>query len=252
MNNKIFLETSVQIKKIFGKERESILNFIEDKKTITSTYVLMEFNRRILKDCIYLYSILTEEETLDDVFGRLAELKRYEYRRAIICYSILSKLSEGGKLEKEEASINLKMLMDYQLKRQFDYGIKSVVDETKCELANEKIKEENNNYLLNTSCRRGKMKCEIEKFVEGNKKEVEYIMKGLKLNEEFKNVCNSLREVLNDSKKAMGKNCNRILGDCIISVETPKDYKILTTDHHYEIICKCIDKDTLLLQKLNL
>ncbi len=252
MNNKLFLETSIQIKKIFGKERESILKFMRDKKTITSTYVLMEFNRRILKDCTHLHLILMEEETPDDVFRRLSDLKIYEHRRASICNLILAELSEGGKLEKEKAITRLERLIEYQLKHQFFYGIKSIINETKCELANEIVMEENDNYFLNTGCRRGKMKCEIETFVEKNKKEFENILNGLKVNGDFKNACNSLQEILKEPKKAMGKNCNRIPGDCIISVETPEDYKILTTDHHYESICKCINKDPLLFQKIEL
>jgi len=251
--NKLFLDTTIQIDKIFAYEREKILDYIENKETATSTYVLMEFNRRILKDCRYIHELLKEEETVGDVIRRINKLPKKWEGKKNICISILAAISDTGDLEnKDRTVIRLKRFIDRQLKKQFFYGIINIVDETKCDLARESVVEKNDRYFLKTTCKQGEMKCELENFVERNKNEFEDILNGLKLeetlDERLENACNSLEEILNEHEKAMGKNCNKILGDCIISIETPKNHKILTTDHHYELICKHIDRDPLLFQ----
>jgi len=249
--NKLFLETSIQIKKIFGYKRDKILDFIKDKETVTSTYVLMEFNRRVIKDCIYLHSLLREERYVGDVIRRVNELPKEWERKRNICNLILGSISDGGDLENtERAAIKLKRFIDYQLKTHFLYGISTIIYETNCDLAKEDIIERNDKYFLNTTCKQAEMRCKIKNFIEDHKKEFEDILNGLKTESEFKKVCDVLEEVLNEPEKAMGKYCNKILGDCIISVEAPKDYKIFTTDHHYLAICRYIDRDTLLLNQL--
>ena len=123
-----------------------------------------------------------------------------------------------------------------------------IIDETKCGLAKEEIKK-NETYSLDMGCRRDEKKCEIEKFVMNNREAFSKILNGLQSNEEFEKVCNSLEEILEGYEKARGKkNCWR-LGDCIISIEAPKNFKIFTTDHHYEMICESIDKDAILYKR---
>lgn len=62
---KLFLETTIQIERIFGRKSEDIFEFLRDKEVLTSNYVLMEFKRTILKDCIVL---LPSRLNLDDSF----------------------------------------------------------------------------------------------------------------------------------------------------------------------------------------
>lgn len=246
--DKLFLETPIQIGKIFGRRSKDIFDFLRDKEALTSNYVLMEFKRTILKDCILLYSFLKEEKRLEDTFRRISELRDFEHRTASRISLILSKLSENNTLEYEKVLNKLEDLIESELLEYFFYRV-NLIDETKCGLANEKV-HKNETYSLNLRCKREEKKCEIEAFVLKNEEGFRKLLNELQTNEEFKGVCNVIKEILKDHKKARGrKNCWKI-GDCIISLEAPKGYKIFTTDHHYKQICNSLEKEILLLQDL--
>ena len=246
--DKLFLETTIQIERIFGRKRTDIAGFLSDKEVLTSNYVLMEFKRTMLKDCIALYSFLKEEKNLEGTLMRLSELKVYAHRTAVRISKILSKLSENNTLDYEKVLNKLEDLIESELLEEFFYRVK-VIDETKCGLANEEVKK-NETYSLNLRCRRDKKNCEIEEFVAKNKEKFKKLLEDLQAYEEFEVVCNVINEILEDYGKARGrKNCWK-LGDCIISIEAPKSCKIFTTDHHYESICNSLEKDVLLLRDL--
>ena len=245
---KLFLETTIQIERIFGRKKEEIVKFLSDKEVLSSNYVLMEFKRTMLKDCIALYSFLKEEKDLGDTLMRLSELRVYEHRTAVRISKILSKLSENNTLDYEKVLNKLEDLIESELLEEFFYRVK-VIDETKCGLANEEVKK-NETYYLNLRCRRDEKKCEIEEFVARNRGKFRKLLNELQTYKEFEDVCSVIKEILEDCEKARGKkNCWK-LGDCIISIEAPKSSRIFTTDHHYEKICNALDRGVLLLQKL--
>jgi hypothetical protein len=245
---KLFLETTIQIERIFGRKSEDIFEFLRDKEALTSNYVLMEFKRTILKDCIVLYSFLKEEKGLEDTFKRISELRDYEHRTASRINLILSKLSENNTLEYEKVLNKLEDLVESELLEYFFYRV-GVIDETKCGLANEGV-HKNEIYSLNLRCRRDEKKCEIEEFVARNKDKFKKLLNDLQTHKEFESPCEVIKEILKDYEKARGRKICWKLGDCIISIEAPKNYKIFTTDRHYEQICNSLEKDVLLLQNL--
>jgi len=246
--DKLFLETTIQIERIFGRKRTDIAEFLSDKEVLTSNYILMEFKRTMLKDCIALYSFLKEEKNLEGTLMRLSELRVYEHRTAVRISKILSKLSENNTLDYEKVLNKLEDLIESELLEEFFYRVK-LIDETKCGLANEEV-DKNETYSMNLRCRRNEKNCEIEEFVTRNTEEFKKLLKELQTYEEFESVCNVIKEILKDCGKVRGrKNCWK-LGDCIISIEVPKSCKIFTTDHHYERICNALEKDILLLRDL--
>ena len=122
-----------------------------------------------------------------------------------------------------------------------------VIDETKCGLANEEM-QKGETYSLTLRCKRDEKKCEIDDFVERKRIDFKNLLTDLQTYEEFEGVCNVIEEILEDCEKARGrKNCWK-LGDCILSLEAPKNSTIFTTDHHYELICNSLDRDVLLLR----
>lgn len=248
--DKLFLETPIQIGKIFGRRSKDIFDFLRDKEALTSNYVLMEFKRTILKDCILLYSFLKEEKRLEDTFRRISELRDFEHRTASRISLILSKLSENNTLEYEKVLNKVEDLIESELLEYFFYRV-NVIDETKCGLANEDV-HKNETYSLNLRCRREEKKCEIEDFVGKNKDNFRKLLNDLRDHKEFESPCKVIKEILEDCGKARGKkNCWK-LGDCIISLEAPKSSRIFTTDHHYKQICNSLEKDILLLHNLHM
>ena len=192
---------------------------------MTSKYVLMEFKRTILKDCIVLYSFLKEEKSLEDTFRRLSELRGYEHRIASRISLILSNLSENNTMEYEKALTKLEDLIESELREYFFYGV-DVIDETKCGLANEEM-QKGETYSLTLRCKRDEKKCEIDDFVERKRNDFKNLLTDLQTYEEFEGVCNVIEEILEDCEKARGrKNCWK-LGDCIISLDAPKTIPFL-------------------------
>ncbi|MBC8521566.1 MAG: hypothetical protein H8D26_06215 [Methanomicrobia archaeon] len=245
--DKLFLETTIQIERIFGRKSEDIFEFLRDKEVLTSNYVLMEFKKTIIKDCTALYTYLKEEKSLSNTFKRLARLRSHEHRIASRIFLILSELTKDTK-EDEKILEKLEDLIESELLEYFFYMV-NVIDETKCGLANEEV-HKNETYSLNLRCRRNEKNCEIEEFVARNKEEFKKLLNDLQAHKEFERSCRVIEEILKDCEKARGKtNCWK-LSDFIISIEAPKNYKIFTTDHHYEQICNSLDKDILLLQNL--
>ena len=244
---KLFLETTIQIERIFGRKSEDIFEFLKDKEVLTSNYVLMEFKRTILKDCTVLYSFLKEEKSLEDTFRRISELRDFEHRTASRISLILSKLSENNTLEYEKVLNKLEDLIESELLEYFFYRV-NVIDETKCGLAKEEV-HKNETYSLHLRCRRDEKNCEIDEFVARNRGKFRKLLNELQTYKEFEDVCSVIKEILEDCEKARGRNC-KTLGDCIISIEAPKNYKIFTTDHHYEKTCNALDRGVLLLQNL--
>ena len=244
----LFLDTTIQIEKIFGRDRSEIFEYLKEKDVLTSSYVLMEFKRTVIQDCITLHTYLLEEGDLESTFIRLSELRSYDHRIASRIYKILSGMCEQDNIKYEKVLERLEDLIESELLGYFFYNVKSI-DETKCGLAKEEIAKDET-YSLDLSCKRGHKKCEIEYFITTNRCEFCRLLEGLQSYQEFEKVCDSLKEVLEDPEKARGrKNCWR-LGDCIISIESPKTRTILTTDHHYEIICNSLEKPVLLLQQI--
>ncbi|MEA3281104.1 MAG: hypothetical protein U9Q68_00850 [Euryarchaeota archaeon] len=157
-------------------------------------------------------------------------------------------MCEQDNIEYEKVLERLEDLIESELLEYFFYDVKSI-DETECGLAKEEIVK-NETYSLDLSCGRGYKKCEIGDFIATNREEFCSLLEGLQSRREFEKVCDTLKEVLEDPEKARGrKNCWR-LGDCIILIESPKTHTILTTDHHYRIICNSLEKPVLSLQQI--
>ena len=250
-SNKVFLETTIQIERIFGRNRNKILNFLKDKELITSSYVLMEFKRTILKDCITLYTYLKEEGSLSKTFERLSRLRNYEHRIASRMLRILAILSENGKIEYEMLIERLEDLIEEELLEYFFRDIKELLDETGCRLAKEEVKKQSNGYVLDTSCRKTVKNCRAKEFVINNKEQFVKLLKELNEVDEFGSVCRVIKDVLDEPDKIFGINCNKKLGDCIISIETPDDSIIFTNDHHYEPVCNALNKKFQLLKEVS-
>jgi hypothetical protein len=65
----IFLDTTIQIDRIgsSAKRQVQLEKELANYRLITSTYVLGEYLRTIVKDAIYLYGLVTEYAYLDEV-----------------------------------------------------------------------------------------------------------------------------------------------------------------------------------------
>lgn len=128
-----FVDTSIQISKVLGSEEQKaqiLMRLERAEHVMTSSYVLMEFNRRILSDAIWLYSLMKDIRRLAELLRRIAQdgFGRQKHNTILIFSQLLGEYSNGTlvmdtpelwrKLVK-----GLEYFIDWQFHRQFLMGI---------------------------------------------------------------------------------------------------------------------------------
>lgn len=235
---KAFLDTSIIISREFGRQclKEKIKK-IENLDKYTTTFAIMEINCSLLKDAIFLYSLLIEERDLTIVFERLQQYPLTPRRRKR-CLAILEKLTNKRQLRLADAITRLESLIT-GLHSLLLRDIKLIESKTKCPLAHIRIEELDQIYEISFSCKRESAKCNLEYFLKENKDNLGKILALNALNSKLLELVSKISE---DSRIAKGRNCSK-LGDIIICLEAPSNYTIYSTNvNDFEPICKALEK----------
>lgn len=247
MTSEIFLDTSTAIDRIFNPETQRAIDAIlDDEKVIsTSTYVLMEFKRTVLKDCIYLYSMIEEEESLTDVYYRLKEISDSPNERiAQRCIMILKSLEfpkTGKETDKKQVLNQLKVYIKFLLIKSFLNGLNLIESDTKCTIARNKPKKiGGNKYWIDLDCN-GPNKCEIEEYIYNHTAEFRQILESLPDSPDLKYIYEGINILLTKPERAREGCCKRI-GDAIVTIDAPSASIILSSDEHFNYICPAIGK----------
>jgi len=92
---KLFVETSVQIKKAFStcEKMAQIRERLKDASVLTSRYVWYEFQRTIVADCVWLHQMIAKQQTLVGAVRQIGEEARN--RRAQRAWQIIGNLLSG-------------------------------------------------------------------------------------------------------------------------------------------------------------
>lgn len=239
----IFIETTIHIDKIFEefKRRSEIWKNIRENRSITSTYVLMEFKRRVILSCILLYNIFREENDRAEAERRLS--KEYSGRTVKMALKILAKLDEGNVLDNEKILLRLRRYIRWQLMDWFMRDIKVLLDETECELARESVIEMEGDFTANLRCNKKLCQCNLPTFLSRHVTKIKKINEMLKTEKEFSNLCSRLEKTIGDLESLKGEKTCWALSDLIICLESPEDARIYTTNvNHFEPICRIVNK----------
>lgn len=239
----IFMETTVQADKFLAKKerKDYIKNICQNKKLVSSTYVLGEFKSNFLKDATKLYNLLWDSETVGEAVIRFEETysKRINSR---MCKLFGNLINECGVNDKTEILDRLEIYIEDILVKRFKKGIdKILIDNTKCLRSLAVPEKYGNTWTMNVSCvQNPNPKCNIKKFLTTDN--IDNIKKLVKLPDEMSKMREVIQKVINDEAKPYGNNC-RTMGDAIISLEAPNESQILTTNtKDFKPICNCIDK----------
>lgn len=235
----ILLDTTVQIERIFKRNRKKEIEYIISQNDCgSSTYVLGEFKSNMVKDFVTLYNIMQIEGELVGVRENINDTVFHRsFQRVYYIFNDLCKMYDDDyNLIKEELCTYPK-----RLEKRFSYGLKSpLFNETHCHRAKAQVKYSAEKAdMLGVNCSKKDDFCTSCKFWEM----YGYHCIGLEnesgLQDKMKD---SLLKIIQEGEPLKGNVC-KSLGDCIISLEALQTTyrKVCTTNiKDFKPICDYI------------
>lgn len=235
----ILLDTTIQIDRIFKRDKkERIQDMIEAYPCGSSTYVLGEYNKGIVKNFVTLYNIMQIEQDLAGVRDKINDsVFNRDYQRIRYVLDDLCKIyNDDYELIKDALAIYSKTLI-----KRFMYGLEpELLDTTNCHRANAKIKFEDGVAILeNIECDQKRDLCNICEFWQKHLKEARKLSEISLVSSRMKS---ALEEMLKCGRFPKGNRC-KTLGDCVIAIEalnTDGKQVCTTNTKDFKPICDCI------------
>lgn len=248
LNKKLFLETSVPRKRLFGHSlsRKQIDDFIGESKCWSSQYVRMEFKRSVVQNLILVYNVAQEEDTPADTLNVISET--FSNRLPKLLLSALSTLANEPDLISNKQKFLFKLQTLIELAEQYldDLVEDYVNNETGCPLARASTKESYEKFLDEIDC---KADCRVERLWRRSKDNlkrltgVQSTQRPHSLNRGFTTPLPLITQAIGEPSAPKSKlNCMKA-GDFVIALEMPKQYRMLTFDRAFESICQIIGKE---------
>lgn len=255
----LFLDTTIQIERIVGsvKRQSQLQEMLVNYRLITSTYVLGEFLRTLVKDSIQLYNLIGHYTHLDEVISYLGQHpNKREAGRMMLILGILLRINRiaASKLDSQmrvELQERLTRHIEIGLLDQFLYGIDDVLDATQCGLAHERsqsiISPVSNVlvYRLRSQCVRHVRECDLAERMQTWQPELKALASGLahESDPSLLRIGELARQIVENPMLARGRNCTWYLGDLVIALELPEDIPLYTTNlRHFTPILTILGK----------
>ena len=242
---RIFLDTTIQIERLTGTQarRAQLAAQLAGKEVLTSTYVLGEFLRTLVKDCITLYTLVSQNVYLDDVEVQIAN--RFNKREASRCLLLWAALHRARAYGREKVLYTLHAYIEYGLVQAFMTGVNQISDATGCGLAQERPRRVEGTYRLRAQCRRNVKECRLEEWLADHSAALDSIVPHLCASGEpaLARIGKLLDEFPQMAQVVRGRNCTWYLGDLIIALECPADAALYTTNRrHFQLLCVQLGK----------
>jgi len=242
---RVFLDTTIQIERLTGTHarRAQLAAQLAGKEVVTSTYVLGEFLRTLVKDCITLYTLVWENVYLDDVEVQIAN--RFNKREASRCLLLWATLQRARAYGREKVLCTLRTYIEYGLVQAFMAGVDQVSDATGCGLAQERPHRVEGTYRLRAQCRREVKECRLEEWLTAHSAALDGVAAHLRASGEpdLVRIGELLAEFPHTPETVRGRNCTWYLGDLIITLECPADAALYTTNRrHFGVLCAQLGK----------
>lgn len=261
-SNKHFLDTSVARPLLLGsrKYKQYFSDEFGTDRLYVSSFVQMEFRRSFLINVINFYFVLDmpQNETISDAFAAWSNKFKGSQLKAVI--QLAAQLFQTGKLDFAKPDDKPKALLAVGMViKRFQAIIGTYTDiainSPRCEraalvpnlhldsLAND-LKRFQERFNDVEECR---SRCRIDHFLlVRHKKEVDNYVKlnnTLKKNagtKGFKGIADELHEITSKGSKACScKSCEKI-GDAVITLDTPSNFRIEHTDSSFNQLCDAI------------
>jgi hypothetical protein len=243
LSEKAFLDTTIFWLREFGDSatKANTEAFLRGKTKATSSYVQMEINRTVLKDAIFLHSLMQEEGNLPAVFIRLQSYPQTD-RRVRRCVELLGRISQQRQLRLADSIAKLENLIVALGQSMYLRDVKVIASGTNCPLSCAQIGYVSGTYGINTSCTRGAPECNVSTYMKSKTSDLKRVLDEIMTVSDLSDLSDLLKEVLVDSQKAKGRNC-MVLGDLIICLDSPSDYVIYSSNtKDFGPICRSLAK----------
>ncbi len=258
----LFLETTIQIEREAASRarQASLRRDLASYRLVTSTYVLGEYLRTLVKDAVRLHRLVATHVHLDDVMTAIGQHpnKREASRMLLIGGAVVRDIADWEKVQ--EADIRADLLnalsrsTEHVLINRFLIGIDELLDITACGLARERpvvwqagpqgIRGEDL-YRLRSQCVRHVRECDLAERMTEWRPELKALAEGLSRQDDpaLIRMGELAYQVLDDPTLARGRNCTWYLADLIIALELPPGVPLYTTNRrHFEPILAILGK----------
>lgn len=242
---KIFIETTIQIERVtspYARQHE-IAKAFQGKQIITSTYVLSEYLRVLVKDAMILHELVKNNEHLYDVETAIATMMNK--RSASRCLLIYATLHRAGIYERARLLRTLQNYIEHNFLNLFMVGVDELLDSTACGLAHERPALVDDIFQMRTQCTRQVIECKLASLLTRHHDKIQLLAEGLHNHKEtaLARIGNLCQRILTDPHVARGRNCTWYLGDLVIALEAPTDAAIYTTNkRHFQPLCELLGK----------
>ncbi len=249
----LFLDTTIQIERVVGSRarQAELRQLLAGRRLATSTYVLGEYLRTLVRDATLLHRLVLDHEHLDDVMTAIARHRnKRESGRMLLLWANVQRAGVFGRhhiLDMLESYVNGSLVSC------FLSGIDDLLDTTGCGLARERpvaVRYRSRGvwhegYELRAQCTRRHRECALaERLVEWQP-QVRRLADGLRDHAEpaLARMGRLAADLGHTPDLARGRNCTWYLGDLIVALEAPPGTSIFTTNRrHFAPLCALLGK----------
>lgn len=245
----LFLDITIQIERIVGdRTRQSALrNELANYRLVTSTYVLGEYLRTLVKDAIQLHRLVVQHTHLDEVITYLGRHpNKREASRMLLILGTMLRIGRTAD-QKHDMMLRLDLLdrlsryIEISLRSQFMAGIDEILDSTQCGLAHERpqvyvdLPSDTSSYRLRSQCVRQVRECNLAEQMEQWRPELKALAAGLVAETDpvLVRMGQLAKQIIDTPTLARGRNCTWYLGDLVIALELPISLPLYTTNRRH-------------------
>ncbi len=251
-SSSIFLETSIQIRRILGERIEQDRIEGELRKlapnVFTSAYVWMEFQRTLLADYAHIQRLMLNYNSWGKVMTHLLTGRRgFQPRSGVRCTQILGRLYEESEGEWEFAWHLVNNALKIDLQAQFWTHVTKLPDPVVCDLVVTGVSlNSDETYTVPDSCRKQTASCQLPNFLEAHQSELrtlaDYLSSHPRAIKNQARVSRLLTVVLHEPRAALGQSACWALGDIIIALQVPPDAAIWTVDSDFKALTTALGR----------
>ena len=243
----IFLETTVQIDRIIGRQekREKIRRNIDGQRLCTSGHVLAEFNRTLIKDAVTFRNLLLTSPDVGEAVLRLDKYpKNRKFSRTVF---LLARL--GFVNDKQNTLDRLEFYVERKLHDLFWESMEQEYysDGVKCAHRQWQAKQEASGaYDINglRCIKASPPACGVGDFVEMNRNALEQFISAAHAypRTNVLKAAELLDAILDGTESPFGRNNCYTISDTLIVLEAHSEAEVYSTDGDIHAICEILDK----------
>lgn len=268
--NKVFVETTAQVSRLTApsRVRTALESWLTGRDILTSSAVFLEFQRVVIDSHRRVLPVLDEVPNDGDGMLRLAEFygalansanvrsDRQAKRVLAVVASIQARFGDDPFVRVEDLRAFIRgEIQRLKNSRFFVFGynvdardIRSdggYLDSLECSVARDGLDAAMDHSRM-TSCNADMRQCAVRSFIQRDQGLIRDLARELsssdpKASTAAERVADFSGKKLG-GRKAIGQRLCWPLGDVLIALECPKDALLLTSDHHFEIICPAVGR----------